>query len=1459
MRTNYLLFWKMQALLICLLMFGFVNANAQSASSNTPEEKAEHAVKVIRQQIFKEVFKQTGMTKGEGKELKQFYADRFTADKANLFKGLMDNSINSTNQSAYMQEMEGNYVTLYNQYKKIKSEYPQTINEAMDKRTHGYVSGVCQASCDNTDFENGTLSGWTACYAQNNSLSSFSNSTPTCTGPLGAVTSAAVYPTTGLPQVTITSGAGVDPVAGAAIPVVCPTGGSYSCMIGDGTNINYGVGELEETFQVTKANEDFYYMYAVVLQNPAHPYYQQPYFQVCMLDQNGDTIPHCGNYSVVSGTGTGLGWVTTTYGGSATYYLPWTTAFVSLKKYMGTCVTVVVKTADCAQGGHFGYAYFDTRCQALGIITTSPAICGNPIQLVAPPGGLTYQWTGPCILSGATTPTVTVGCAGKYSVIITSVVGAACADTLDTVIVSSTSPPPVPYFKADTVCQGNPTTFTNLTTPAAGNTYVWNFGGGNTSSAANPTYTFPSAGTYTVNLNATQGSCGADTNLDVVVVGKPTAAFTAPPVCLNNPTVFTNTSTGSTIYSWNFGEPSSGPNNTSTTTNPTHTYGSCGTYNVILVVGAGTCVDTAKLTVTVNPLPTPAFTAAPVCSGSTTVFTDLSTIGCGGTITGWSWNFGDPAAGPANTSGLASPSIVFTSIGTYSVLLTATSNNGCQSSVTQPVTIVPNPVAKFSAPPECLGVPTPFTDLSTGPPTTWAWSFNDPPVNGTSTLQNPTYTFGSPGTYTVKLVVSSGAGCVDSTTVNVVVNPPPTANFTATTVCQGVATTFTDGSTGGAATWNWSFGDPANGTSNIENPTYTYASAGTYTVKLVVATAGGCKDSTTVPVTVNPNPTGNVTVLPVCLGTASSFTCTTAMVGGTFAWTFGDPPINGTSTLQNPSYTYSSIGVYNVIVTLTSASGCTGTAKGSAVVAPNPVASFSAPPVCQGQLTTFTDLSTVAGPTIINGWAWNFGDGNTSTVQNPTHQYASCGTYNVQLTVTTNATCTHDTTIVVTVNPMPSPHFSATTVCQGYVSNFTDLSTINCGGTVTGWAWKFGDGVGTSAIQNPTYTYTSAGTYSCTLTVTSNNGCDSSVTINVIVNPNPVPDFVATSPCFGSSTQFTDKSTVSSGSIVSWAWTFGDGGTSGAQNPAHTYGSAGTYSVSLIVTTANGCVDSIRKNITVNPNPVAAFVASDSVGCYPVCVNFTDKSTVTGGSSTINTWSWSFGTYASPGSSSAQNPTSICYGNTNEMPDSSTVTLTVTTDSGCSATYTHVNYIITYPHPVAKFTAAPNCAQITEPTVYFTDNSVANGTPLTWNWVTFGDFTDSTSTLQNPQHTYGDTGTYFVTLDVKNVYGCKDSVTEPVCISPVWTFYVPNAFTPNGDLLNDGFIGKGTGLRSYEMWIFDRWGMQLYHCTDINQPWNGRVQGSSIECQEDTYVWLIEITDVFWNKHKYIGKVTIIK
>ncbi len=1463
MKKTYSILKSKPSLIIIAMLF--LNCFSLIGQVKNTVEDAEDKNQDVKMQVYQNLEQQTGMSENEFNEFTHYYVDTLAKYIHRSFVYLKkhpDATINSPVIQKYITEKTAYYVQMYTNFKKIKAEFPSSVAEALAPRQPNKGQNLpCNPACDNIDFSSGTLAAWTEGYASCSSEDVGKNCPPAGGGPPAFSYTTPTYSTSATAagagpdastandyQVNVV-GLGVDPNVG--IQMVAP-GYAYSAEIGDGNAVYYGVAFLEQKFIVTPANADFFYNYAVVLNNPSHCYHQQPYFNVAMLDQNGDTIPHCGNYNVVAGGANVSGaWQYKNKGTlSEIDYLDWTTAFVALKKYMGQCITVVVQTSDCGQGGHYGYAYFDAQCKTLGIITSAAALCGNPITLTAPNGGLAYQWTGPgagCMTPAAgNTQTITVSCPGKYTVVITTVSGSACADTLDTIIASSTATAPIPNFKADTVCVGNATNFTNLTTPALGsNVYSWYFGTGtpptDSSHLVNPTYTYPAAGTYSVYLKSTNGGCGGDTIIPVVVVGTPTAAFTASSVCLNTPTAFTNTSTGSIVYKWVFGDGS--PN--STLPNPTHTYPACGTYTATLYVGIKGCIDSAKQTININPIPMPQFTSDTVCIANPTQFTDLSTIPCGGKITGWSWKFGDPANG---TSTVQNPPYTYATTGTYNVTLTATSDSGCSAAVTLPALVVPNPVAKFSTGPVCLGQATKFTDLSTGPPAKWNWYFGDP-LNSTSTVQNPSFTYTAAGTYTIKLVVSSGKGCVDSTIQTVTVNPIPTSGFTADTVCQGTATAFKDTSSGGTS-WTWKFGDPpTNGTGTGQTPTYTYAAAGTYNVTEVVTSANGCKDSIILPVLVNPNPTGTFTVPPVCLGTPSVFTLTTSTPVSTYAWTFGDAV--GTSSSQNPTYTYGAAGTYNVTVVITTAGACTGTVTGTAVVNSIPVADFTAPPVCQDKAMSFTNSSTVAGGGALT-YVWNFGDGNSSALPNPTHQYAACGTYNVMLTASSGANCTHDTTITVTINPMPIPNFTGTNVCQGLTTTFTDASTIACGGTITGWAWSFGD-AGTSTLQNPTHTYAAANIYSVTLTVTSNNGCDSMITLPVTVYPLPVPKFTAPPVCQGTPTTFTDGSTVPGGGIIkTWAWRFGDGVTSALQDPTHTYAAAGTYPVTLIVTSTEGCIDSITKIITVNPNPVPLFL-QDSSACVPLCMHFYDSSKIAPPDQ-ISTWLWNFGDGSSDSTSVLKNPTH-CFNTVGTF----TGTLTVTTNNGCSATYVKPNYITTWPIPVAKFTSYPNpTVLINNPTVTFIDQSTGN--PVSWSWFNFGDGLDSTATSENTIHTYIDTGTFYVYLAIENKYGCKDTVREPVVVQPIWTFYVPNAFTPNADGLNDGFIGKGVGILKYEMWIFDRWGMLLYHCTDMQHPWDGTVQGSGgKECQEDTYVWLIEITDVFHGFHRYVGRVSIIK
>ena len=324
---------------------------------------------------------------------------------------------------------------------------------------------------------------------------------------------------------------------------------------------------------------------------------------------------------------------------------------------------------------------------------------------------------------------------------------------------------------------------------------------------------------------------------------------------------------------------------------------------------------------------------------------------------------------------------------------------------------------------------------------------------------------------------------------------------------------------------------------------------------------------------------------------------------------------------------------------------------------------------------------------------------------------------------------------------------------------------------------------------------------------------------------------------------FTNNSSITSGTITGYQWNFGDGSVSSVSEPSHIYTSAGTYPVTLIVTSDNGCVDSITVMVTVNELPVVAFSSNFAAGCGPVPVSFNDLSSVPGG--VIMGWYWDFG---DGGSSLEQNPTHIYT-----QSGTFNVSLTVTSDKGCITTLTQQNLITIYPSPTAAFDPVPAEASILNPVINF-DNYSTGGVTYFWS---FGDGT--TSTLYEPVHEYSDTGTYVVMLVVENVHGCLDTVYKTVRIIPIFSMWVPNAFTPNDDGVNDHFYVAGEGIVEAKISIFNRWGENIYQTTNNVEGWNGSVNRGSKPAQQDVYVYDILVTDVFGEKHQQYGRITLIR
>jgi flagellin-like protein len=397
-----------------------------------------------------------------------------------------------------------------------------------------------------------------------------------------------------------------------------------------------------------------------------------------------------------------------------------------------------------------------------------------------------------------------------------------------------------------------------------------------------------------------------------------------------------------------------------------------------------------------------------------------------------------------------------------------------------------------------------------------------------------------------------------------------------------------------------------------------------------------------------------------------------------------------------------------------------------------------------GQSVTFADTST-KGDGTINQWSWNFGDGQTSSVQNPSHSYATLGAKTVTLTVTDTNSRTATTTHSLTVGDYASPTASFTWTANNLAITFTDTSTAGSG-TITSRAWNFGDS-GTSNAQNPTHSYSTPGQKTVTLTVTDSNGKTSTTSQQVIAGNfvAPTAEFTISNsnPNVGETITFTDIST-SSGTINIWSWNFGDSATSSVQNPVHSYTTPGVKTVTLTVTDSLSHTSTVSHTIDVNDYaaPIASFTFAPTTIAIGQTVTFTDGSTT--GSGTISQWSWNFGSDASPATSTSQNPTAS-YSTAGQK----TVTLTVT-DSNSKTGTTSQTLTVNTPTPsgaVELIITTPASATAGVPfsaTITARDES---GILLTTyaGTLTFTS-SDSQATLPAPSTLTSGAGTFTITL-----------------------------------------------------------------------------------------------------------------
>jgi len=479
------------------------------------------------------------------------------------------------------------------------------------------------------------------------------------------------------------------------------------------------------------------------------------------------------------------------------------------------------------------------------------------------------------------------------------------------------------------------------------------------------------------------------------------------------------------------------------------------------------------------------------------------------------------------------------------------------------------------------GTPVPSTDTSTSAPT----SNSNGSLSFTPSLGVSDSTF-----KLVATITSLVTGCDTLIEAYIYVAPRPNATFTYNATCEGSPMVFVNNSTiiSGPLEFDWDFAGL--GTSDLENPDFTFPTSGTYSVVLKTTSEYGYVDYDTQSVIVKEVPATSFDALNACEGSALQFSNTTLMPAGTasFAWDFGD---GNTDNAQNTSHMYATPGTYTVTYTV-DVNGCSETLQKTVTQAPRAVVDFGAISSCNNTEVAFTNASTLMFGKL--GYEWKFGDSKTSTNANPLHDYAGFGTFDVTLVAYTDLGCVDSFTSPVNLIEAPEISISYTAPCVGETINFTNNSVVPAG-FVNSYDWNFGDG-STSNTSDPSHMYPGVGTYSVFIQSFSTNGCSDSLRMDVIVNEKPQAGIVAPSQvCDGNDVNFLNSTVSSNNSQITYTWNFGDGSSSSNKDNTVSYAALGSYDVLMIATSPGGCADTAMHTVRVTPIPSAEFTVTSAL------------------------------------------------------------------------------------------------------------------------------------------------------------------------------------------------------------------------------------------------------------------------
>jgi gliding motility-associated-like protein len=750
--------------------------------------------------------------------------------------------------------------------------------------------------------------------------------------------------------------------------------------------------------------------------------------------------------------------------------------------------------------------------------------------------------------------------------------------------------------------------------------------------------------------------------------------------------------------------------------------------------------------------------------------------------------------------------------GNYTV--TVSDANGCSLSqnVTVPQGSAPANLQLSMTPVSCNGTNTGSASVVAqggDAPYTYLWNTGS---------NNPTINNLSAGNYTVTVTTATGCTSIGSIQVT---QPASAMSYT---LNQNHVSCF--GANDGSININVSGGTPPysfvwNITPSPNSPNINNLPPGNYSV--TVYDANSCLIISNIQIT-EPQPlvlnTNNLQHI-TCFGGNNGY-IQVAASGGTAPYTYSWSNNSNASFINN-------LTAGNYTVTLTDANGCMQNQTYTINQPPQLIANIAS----VNQITCFGANDGNANIVVNGGVAPYNISWNTTPVQFG-NQVTNLSAGNYSATITDANLCNTLVNVQITEPlPMQLTASGSTTICPGLSTN---LSATASGGTGNySYTWNNGAGTGQTVTVTPMQTTTYI------VTATDSNGCMSpQQTVTVTVNDINLYTFYVTampeSICLGQSVNISASVSNNIGNYtITWNNNLPNGNGPHTDSPTQ----SGWYTATLTDACNNTRIESAY--VTVNPLPQVELSPQSLNECGNANITLSNNQANIPGS----TYQWNFG----DGYASANEVAQHSYTQTGTYH----VTLVVTSPAGCvGADATNVNVIIR-PQSVANFLPDNTSLSIFKPEVKFMNYS-QQANIFNWN---FGD--GNTSTLSDPQHTYSDVGTYPVTLIANNIHNCPDTLTLNIYVNPEFTLYIPNAFSPDGDGINDTFFAKGENIELFEMYIYNRWGENIFTSNNINNSWDGTHKNNN-EPKIDVYVYKIKVKDsVSGRWHYYEGHVSIVK